>query len=111
MTTTQIIEAPQDQVVHEGEAACFSCRVHGVPPPHVAWFFDGDPISDSEIYRFDSRPDEGRHTLHIPEAFPEDGGVYTVRVQNEHGSCEASATLTVEGECVIPACHDNIPTS
>ena len=95
------MEKPQDVTVTEGESARFTCRLLGMPRPQVQWFHMGKPIVDDEVYNIDADED-GNHSLYLPECFPEDAGVYTVRATNEHGVAEACAILTVEGECMIP---------
>ena len=70
-----------------------------MPPPLITWYFMGRPIADGEIYTVEDLGD-GHYSLVIPEAFPEDAGVYTVRATNALGMAEASAILTVEGECM-----------
>ena len=94
-------EAPQDVHVREGEPARFTCRVHGDPTPSVVWYFEGEPVHDDDIYQVQSDPD-GTHVLFLPEAFPEDAGVYTVKASNAGGVQERNALLIVDGECVSP---------
>jgi len=94
------VEQPQDLTVKEGESACFSCRVspYSMPqPPTITWFFMGKPITSDNIYSVELEED-GRCRLLLPEAFPEDAGIYTVRAAAASGMVEASAILTVEGE-------------
>ncbi len=97
-----MVERPQDVTVTEGESARFSCRLAGMQPnddPIVDWFFQGRPAKDEEIYRHEHDPDDCRYTLVLPEALPEDEGVYTVRAScSSSGIVEASAILTVHGE-------------
>ena len=96
----QVKEKPQDITVKEGEVAQFNCCVLSMPPPQITWYFMGRPIADGEIYTLNETED-GHYSLIIPEAFPEDAGVYTVRASNSLGIAEASAILTVEGECMV----------
>ena len=98
-TQLEITETPKDQTVKEGEPARFSCRVRGQPLPQITWFFEGDLITADEIYVLEEGPEPGQHALFLPEAFPEDAGLYTLRVTNPHGTREANAMLTVQGEC------------
>ena len=94
-----VVEKPRDVTVKEGESARFTCRVLGMPTPAITWYFQGRPIVDDEIYKLEEEPD-GYYALFLPEAFPEDAGVYTIRASNTHGIVEASAILTVEGVCM-----------
>lgn len=57
----------------------------------------GKPITTDNIYTVEQSED-GRCRLFLPEAFPEDAGIYTVRAAAASGMVEASAILTVEGE-------------
>ena len=90
-------DKPKDVTVKEGEQAMFECCVLSMPPPLITWYFMGRPIADGEIYTLTEDEEDGRYSLLIPEAFPEDAGVYTVRATNALGMAEASAILTVEG--------------
>ena len=58
------------------------------------WFHDNQPIKDDDIYRIIAG-EEGEVTLELPEVFPEDAGVYTVKAVNEHGEVSGEAVLTV----------------
>lgn len=42
------IELLKDICVHEGEDACFKCRVIGVPQPDVKWFKDGAQVEQTD---------------------------------------------------------------
>lgn len=94
-----VVEKPHDVTVKEGESARFTCRLLGMPTPAITWFFMGKPIMEDEIYKLEQQ-EGGWYTLFLPEAFPEDAGVYTIRGNNEHGIVEATCILTVEGLCM-----------
>ena len=100
VTQLRLVEQPDDLTVKEGESACFACRVspHSMsPPPTVTWFFMGKPIASDNIYTL-QQSEDGLCRLLLPEAFPEDAGIYTVRAADVSGMVEASAILTVDGE-------------
>ena len=106
VTQLSLVEQPVDLTVKEGESACFACRVspHSMsPPPTVTWFFMGKPIASDNIYTV-QQSEDGQCRLLLPEAFPEDAGIYTVRAADVSGMVEASAILTVDGECLCS--HD-----
>jgi hypothetical protein len=95
------VEKPLDVTVKEGESACFTCRLLGMPTPSINWFFMGKPIKDDDVYKLEEK-DGGYYSLRLPECFPEDAGIYTIRGTNTHGIVEATCILTVEGVCMIP---------
>ena len=72
--------------------------MRGVPEPTVAWYFEGDVIETDDVYQVTAGPGAGEHSLYLHEAFPEDSGLYTVRVTSPHGAREANAMLTVLGK-------------
>ena len=69
-------------------------------PPHVAWCFDGNPITTCDMYEITDDHENGVYSLYLPECFPEDSGVYTLSAKTPEMSeeLEVSATLTVLGE-------------
>lgn len=95
------MDKPHDVTVKEGESARFTCRLLGMPTPSIAWFFMGKPIVEDDIYKLDEM-DGGHYSLCLPECFPEDAGVYTIRGTNAHGIVEATCFLNVEGVCMLP---------
>ena len=91
----------EDVQVKEGKPVKFVARATGEPAPTITWYHDHKPIKDSDIYKI-RYPEEGESTLMLPEAFPEDTGVYTAKAANEVSEVECSATLEVAGM------HDHI---
>ncbi|KAM9628559.1 roundabout homolog 2 isoform 6-T6 [Morphnus guianensis] len=90
------LRRPINQVVLEEEAVDFRCQVQGDPTPTVRWKKDD---ADLPRGRYDIKDD---YTLRIKKAVSTDEGTYTCIAENRVGKVEASATLTVRGECSPP---------
>ncbi|XP_075625775.1 roundabout homolog 2 isoform X15 [Balearica regulorum gibbericeps] len=90
------LRRPINQVVLEEEAVDFRCQVQGDPTPTVRWKKDD---ADLPRGRYDIKDD---YTLRIKKAMSTDEGTYTCIAENRVGKVEASATLTVRGECSPP---------
>ncbi|XP_068547143.1 roundabout homolog 2 isoform X17 [Anas acuta] len=90
------LRRPINQVVLEEEAVDFRCQVQGDPQPTVRWKKDD---ADPPRGRYDIKDD---YTLRIKKAMSTDEGTYTCIAENRVGKVEASATLTVRGECSSP---------
>ena len=90
----------EDLKVKEGKPAKFVAKATGEPIPTITWYHDHKPIKDSDIYKI-RYPEEGESTLMLPEAFPEDTGVYTVKAENDVNEVECSATLEVAGKIIV----------
>ena len=84
--------------VKEGESTTLTCKVTGQPVPEITWYHADEPIKSDDVYKVTPGDVEGESTLEIPETFPEDSGVYSVRATNEAGTVEATAMLTVTGK-------------
>lgn len=84
----------EDLTSEEGGEAKFMVKVKGEPTPEVMWFHENEPIKDDDIYKI-MAGEQGEVILHLPEVFPEDAGVYTVKAVNEAGEVSCSAVLTV----------------
>lgn len=89
-----------DVTVKEGESIALTCKVKGQPVPEITWYHADQPIKSDDVYRV-VPGEEGESTLEIPEIFPEDSGIYTVRAVNEAGTVESTAILTVTGRSKI----------
>lgn len=74
--------------------------VHLCCPQKAFPFFCCDP-------RYDIKDD---YTLRIKKAASTDEGTYTCIAENRVGKVEASATLTVRGECSLPQGQGLCPT-
>ncbi|KAL2729826.1 LOW QUALITY PROTEIN: titin [Vespula maculifrons] len=65
----------------------------GRPPPTVAWFHDGEPLSQDTRHIFESM--DGESVLKIPDAKRFDRGEYTVKARNKLGEDASSFLVTV----------------
>lgn len=98
-------ECLKDQTVHEGQSATFTAILRlserALRDAHAQWYFEDEPIEECDIYKITGTPG-GIHSLHLPEAFPEDAGKYILEIEFlENGEkCyeETSAYLTIDGE-------------
>ncbi len=101
------MEHPKDLTVHEGQPATFTAILNvthdALNVVHAQWYFDEEPISSGDIFDIQSKPG-GFHSVHLSEAFPEDAGKYSLRVEftenGEKRSGETEAYLRVEGLCM-----------
>lgn len=94
VTSPQFVVTIEDLTSEEGGEAKFTVKVKGEPTPEVMWFHENEPIKDDDIYKI-MAGEQGEVILHLPEVFPEDAGVYTVKAVNEAGEVSCSAVLTV----------------
>lgn len=79
----------------EGQPARFVVVTSGDPIPTVLWFREGIEIMPSPDFVITN---EGhKHTLLIPEAYPEDSGRFTIKVTNPYGEVSSSTQLNVQG--------------
>lgn len=66
------------------------CEVHGVPPPSVTWFKDGEVIVPSDYFQL-----VAGNSLRILGLVREDAGIYQCLVDSEIGSTQAATQLIV----------------
>ncbi|XP_077997324.1 muscle M-line assembly protein unc-89-like [Glandiceps talaboti] len=92
----RIVEDLEDEVVLEGSAARFECRISGDPEPEIFWFKNGKGISENRKYQFEFEGDDIVILL-VQQVSTADLGNYTCRAKNSAGQVETCASLTVEG--------------
>ena len=80
--------------VKEGDSCKLEVKVTGEPMPTVTWFKDGQEIQDTSVYKF--LAGGSKVALVIEEAKIDMTGTYKVRITNDLGSEELSATVDVE---------------
>ena len=106
-----IIVPPEDRIDVQGTAAVFICNATARPRPNITWWRDdmnGDPIQvtqETDKIVIESEPigEERERTsrLMILDVQPSDAGVYRCQADNEAGTVEVTATLTVYGKSNI----------
>ncbi|CAN8000059.1 unnamed protein product [Ixodes pacificus] len=96
------LQAPEDVSVPEGLPATLRALVTGCPPPRLRWFKDGRRVQgpDHEVGQ-PSGPAPWSAWLRIPEAFPEDSGVYVCTASNLVGNTSACCRLAVLGQSSV----------
>lgn len=96
-----------DKEITDGESLTFSVTLDkGSEPMEITWYHDNCEIKDSPAFRYGR--EEGRISLTIADAFPEDSGIYSCNVSNKYGRAETGCVLTVKGEmdcCSVPISH------
>ncbi|VDL71694.1 unnamed protein product [Nippostrongylus brasiliensis] len=91
----------EDKECNEGDHVHFEAIIGPVDDPNlnVQWIRNGQPLAHGSKYAI--RNDFGICNLDIAYAFPEDQGVYQVRVWNSQGEAVSSATLKCHGKDAI----------
>ena len=68
----------------------------GKPEPTVKWFREGKELTEKPDFEISYR--DGRVSLSIPEAFPEDQGQFKCTAKNIAGQATSTAELFVRGK-------------
>lgn len=93
------LQGPEDVCVAQGLPATMRALVTGCPAPRLRWFKDGQPVHGPDhVVNQPSGPAPWTAWLSIPEAFPEDSGVYVCTASNLVGNTSACCRLTVFGQ-------------
>ena len=100
--------APVDETLIQGDTVVFSCEATARPRPDVTWWRmarDGQrslvtPLLDKILIETEAVgvEREQRSNLTIIDVQPSDADVYVCVAENEGGSDEENATLTVHGK-------------
>ncbi|XP_013393635.1 titin [Lingula anatina] len=77
----------------EGVAVRFDVEFTGFPTPNITWYRDSFQIQPSRDFQISTQ--STKSTLFIPEVFPEDDGMYTVKASNPYGMVVSKGKLTV----------------
>ncbi|TRY95212.1 hypothetical protein DNTS_010023 [Danionella cerebrum] len=86
----------KNQSVVDAEPVRFTVKITGEPKPEVTWWFEGEPLPDSEDYQYIERGET--YCLYLPETFPEDEGEYMCKAVNSRGTAASTCILTVESK-------------
>ncbi len=101
---------PVDMETVENETILFSCTAEGRPQPSITWYrmADNDSLllvnmSDDRVEVNQTEQRERRLTseLTLSDVLPSDSGVYVCIAETVVKGDMSSATLTVNGECVL----------
>uniref|UniRef100_A0A915K9H6 Ig-like domain-containing protein n=1 Tax=Romanomermis culicivorax TaxID=13658 RepID=A0A915K9H6_ROMCU len=81
----------------EGDKVRLECQISPPDDPNlkVDWFFNDNPLPEAS--RFKWQNDFGFVVFDIDHLYPEDSGIYTCKISNDHGAACTSACLKVEG--------------
>lgn len=71
------------------------CKVTGYPHPKCAWYKDGTPLKNGQPCEIGGR--NGSMYLKVPEAYEDDGGVYSCLASNPSGQDSTSCNVSVSG--------------
>uniref|UniRef100_H9GP59 Ig-like domain-containing protein n=1 Tax=Anolis carolinensis TaxID=28377 RepID=H9GP59_ANOCA len=89
------IEAlPNDISIEEGKVLTISCAFSGEPAPDISWSCRGENIS-SQGGRFHVETSEDLTTLIIMDVQKNDGGLYTLNLDNEFGTDSATVNINI----------------
>lgn len=96
-----IVSQIQDQECNEGDHIHFESQFTPVNDPglQVQWLRNGQPLSHGSKYAMTQ--DFGIVMLDIAYAYPEDEGIYQLRISNAQGEAVTSATLKCHGKASI----------
>lgn len=86
-------------VVEEGGDVSLSVNIQGQPTPEVEWSKDGKDLKASD--RLDVGEMNGKHTLLIKGATPEDSGIYKCQASSKGGVAERTFDVQVKGKSVF----------
>lgn len=86
-------------VIEEGGDVSLSADVKGQPTPDVEWSKDGKEVKSSE--HLDVGEMDGKHTLLIKGATPEDSGIYKCQASSKGGVAEKTFDVQVLGKDIF----------
>ncbi|KAM4032712.1 myosin light chain kinase, smooth muscle-like isoform 2-T2 [Anomaloglossus baeobatrachus] len=89
----RILEAVSHLEVKKGEQAELRCSIQGTPPLAASWVRKKKPVVDGP--RISVRTSETESCLLIRQVCEEDSGSYTLCVQDQTGSIQHHASITV----------------
>lgn len=90
------IRKPPDTSVSLNKPIKIDCEIAGIPLPTVTWLKDGEQLVESDRVKIENKL-KTTYILNIKNCLKEDAGIYTIKLQNETGTAEASFNLTIQG--------------
>lgn len=91
LPTTTVTVEPTNQTVLTGNTATFTAIANGSSPLDIQWFFNGTNIANATSL-----------TLTLPDAQPDQSGIYAVEVSNFGGSVLSSNVLLTVSNATPP---------
>ena len=88
----------------ERGTASFICNVTGEPLPTIIWYFNGNPVDEANIMKYEIsvlNTTTISSTLIIMNIQSSDVGTYTCNATNVVSSDTSSGVLTVNGELLL----------
>ncbi|XP_030240178.1 uncharacterized protein LOC108650825 isoform X6 [Drosophila navojoa] len=82
----------QNAMARVGQKIKMEALVTGIPQPEIRWLHNGKPYQPR-----DSKYENGRVTLTIPQAYPNDAGSYVLSAKNLAGEAYSSCNIIVKG--------------
>ncbi|KAH8366022.1 hypothetical protein KR093_008411 [Drosophila rubida] len=82
----------QNAMARVGQKIKLEALVTGIPRPDVYWLHNGKPFQPR-----DPKYENGRVTLIIPQAYPNDAGSYVLSAKNLAGEAYSSCNIIVKG--------------
>ncbi|XP_011705986.1 PREDICTED: titin-like [Wasmannia auropunctata] len=83
-----------NRVVGVGMRTKLACTVLGNPEPRIHWMKDEQKLDVSDNH-YRMRYENGMAYLELPDASPEDAGIYTCVAENAHGTSTTESILRV----------------
>ncbi|KAG9273311.1 cell adhesion molecule [Astyanax mexicanus] len=90
LVSASVSKGPSDQSVPSGSSVRFTCASRGNPPPKITWLFNSSPVLPSSHVQISDS------ALSISSVSAQDQGVYQCLLDNEIGSAQSAARLTVQ---------------
>lgn len=84
-----------EMIILEGDPCSLQLQVLGNPKPKVIWYFEDEPLENTEFMRVTSKGDW--HKVEFDEVLVEDEGIYKCVAENEFGIAETQTELLVDG--------------
>ena len=87
------------KMLEQGGNVVLEASVSGKPVPTVEWVKDETAVEDSP--HFSVEDEDGKHSLTISDAGPEDSGIYKCVASNSAGTSIRTFNVNIEGENIL----------